>query len=236
MLPTAGLVHALARTGRPRPAAIAAAAGAGLALAALMLGGPQGAAAGLDPGPVVAAAPGQAAPLLLFLSGLKAGLLTFGGAYTAIPFVRADAVGRGWLADGQFLDGLALSGVLPAPLIIFATFVGYAAGGVPGALAITAGVFLPAFAFSMIFYDRLERLVDAPGLRALLDGVAAGVVGLIAATALQLGAAAVEATPAPLVSLALFGAALAALYLWRARLAVPAVLAGAGLVGTVAFA
>ena len=30
----------------------------------------------------------------LFLSGLKAGLLTFGGAYTVIPFLRDDAVGE----------------------------------------------------------------------------------------------------------------------------------------------
>ncbi|MBN4658765.1 chromate transporter, partial [Escherichia coli] len=56
---------------------------------------------------------GQASVLLIFASGLKAGLLTFGGAYAAIPFVRNDAVGRGWMTDGQFLDGLALSGVPP---------------------------------------------------------------------------------------------------------------------------
>src|SRR5256885_11879894 len=67
---------------------------------------------------------GEASLLLIFVAGLKAGLLTFGGAYTAIPFIRNDAVGRGWITDGQFLDGLALSGVLPAPLSIFATFVG----------------------------------------------------------------------------------------------------------------
>ncbi|MFS7139959.1 chromate transporter, partial [Pseudomonas aeruginosa] len=89
---------------------------------------------------------GQASVLLIFAAGLKGGLLTFGGAYTAIPFVRDDAVGRGWMTDGQFLDGLALSGVLPAPLIIFATFVGYVAGGPIGAVAMTAGIFLPAFA------------------------------------------------------------------------------------------
>lgn len=66
---------------------------------------------------------GTVGALPLFLSGLKAGLLTFGGAYTAIPFVRDDAVGKGWLSDAQFLDGLALSSIIPAPLIIFATFV-----------------------------------------------------------------------------------------------------------------
>ena len=98
--------------------------------------------------------------LALFLSGLKAGLLTFGGAYTAIPFVRGDAVGRGWISEGQFLDSLALSGIIPAPLIIFATFVGYIAGGLAGALAMTAGIFLPAFSFGLLFYDRLEAVIE----------------------------------------------------------------------------
>ena len=99
---------------------------------------------------------GQASVLLIFVSGLKAGLLTFGGAYTAIPFVRNDAVGRGWMTDGQFLDGLALSGVLPAPLIIFATFVGYVAGGPLRAVAPTGGAFFPALAFPLDFFNRPE--------------------------------------------------------------------------------
>src|SRR3546814_3405897 len=69
-------------------------------------------------------------PLLaLFWSGLKAGLLTFGGTYTVIPFLQRDAVTQGaWMSNTQFLDGLALSGLLPAPLIIFSTFVGYLGG------------------------------------------------------------------------------------------------------------
>jgi chromate transporter len=125
----------------------------------------------------------------LFLAGLKGGLLTFGGAYTAIPFVRDDTVGRGWMTDAQLLDGLALSGVLPAPLVIFATFVGYVCGGLAGALFITAGMFLPAFAFSLIFYERLEDLAEHKALHALLAGIAAGVVGLIALTLLDLGQA-----------------------------------------------
>src|SRR5215217_8269091 len=130
---------------------------------------------------------GSVGSALLFLSGLKAGLLTFGGAYTAIPFVRGDAVGRGWVTDGQFLDSLALSGIIPAPLIIFATFVGYLAGGLAGALAMTAGIFLPAFAFALVFYDRLERVIENERLHSFLQGVAAGVVALIAVTAAQLG-------------------------------------------------
>jgi chromate transporter len=34
--------------------------------------------------------------LVLFFSGLRGGLLTFGGAYTVIPFLQHDAVSMGW--------------------------------------------------------------------------------------------------------------------------------------------
>ena len=176
--------------------------------------------------------PGSVGALALFVSGLKAGLLTFGGAYTAIPFVRNDAVGRGWISESQFLDGLALGGVIPAPLIIFATFVGYLAGGLSGALAITAGIFLPAFSFALLFYDRLERVIEDERLHRLLEGVAAGVVGLIAVTALQLGWNVAQSVPSLALGAAIFAASLALLYLWKSKLNVLAVIGGAAILGT----
>ena len=174
---------------------------------------------------------GSVGALALFLSGLKAGLLTFGGAYTAIPFVRQDAVGRGWVSDGQFLDSLALSGIIPAPLIIFATFVGYLAGGLAGALAITAGIFLPAFSFGLLFYDRLERVIEDERLHHLLEGVAAGVVGLIAVTAVQLGWSVAQTVSSAALGAAIFAASLALLYLWKSKLNVLAVVAGSAVLG-----
>ncbi|MCW2404633.1 chromate transporter [Sphingobium sp. B1D7B] len=167
----------------------------------------------------------------LFIAGLKGGLLTFGGAYTAIPYVRADTVGRGWLSDATFLDGVALAGILPAPLVIFATFAGYVAGALPGALAITAGMFLPAFAFSLIFYERLEAIVDRPGLQRALEGIAAAVVGIIAATFLQLGEAAWSRISSPPIAIILFGFALAAAWRLKAIWVTPAILAGGALTG-----
>ena len=171
----------------------------------------------------------------LFLSGLKAGLLTFGGAYTAIPFVRGDAVGRGWITDSQFLDGLALSGIIPAPLIIFATFVGFIAGGVVGGLAMTAGIFLPAFAFALLFYDRLERVVEDKRLHRFLEGVAAGVVGLIAVTAVQLAWNVGRSVPSLFVAAMIFAAGLALLYSWRSKLNVPIAVLGSAVAGTLFF-
>ncbi len=168
----------------------------------------------------------------LFLSGLKAGLLTFGGAYTAIPFVRRDAVEQGaWMTDAQFLDGLALGGVLPAPLIIFSTFVGYLGGGWTGAVLMTAGVFLPAFSFTLVAHDALERLVEKRAVHAFLEGVTAGVVGLIAATTVNL----LRATLTGVTAVAVFAVALALLYRWKSRYAIPAIVFGAAAVGLVLF-
>jgi chromate transporter len=182
-----------------------------------------------------ALASGTVGALPLFVSGLKAGLLTFGGAYTAIPFIRDDAVGREWLSDGQFLDGLALSGVIPAPLILFATFVGYQAGGLAGALAMTVGIFLPAFAFSLLFFDRLERVVEDERLHRLLEGVAAGVVGLIAATTVELGLGVAQRVPSLLFAWLIFACSLALLYLWRSKFNVMGLIPLAALGGLVAF-
>ncbi len=183
--------------------------------------------------PLVAAPSASLAPsvLGLFATGLRSGLLTFGGAYTVIPFLRHDAVGpAGWMTDSQFLDGLALSGILPAPLVIFATFVGYLGGALPGALAVTAGVFLPAFAFTLVGYEWVERVVELRPTHAFLDGVTAGVVGLIAVTAVSLFGQAVADLP----TLAIFGAALVAAFRWRARTAVVWIMAGAGAAGALA--
>ena len=164
----------------------------------------------------------------LFLSGLRTGLLTFGGAYTSIPFLQQDAVVRGgFMTNREFLDGIALGGVLPAPLIIFGTFVGYIGGGTAGALALTAGIFLPAFSFTLVGHQYLERAVHNPALHDFLDGITAGVVGLIAATTLDL-ARSVLTAPA---SLAIFAIALVALIIWRAGYAVAVVMLVAGVAG-----
>lgn len=166
--------------------------------------------------------------LHLLGSGLRAGLLTFGGAYTAIPFLQADAVGAsGWMTAQQFLDGVALTGVLPAPLIIIGTFVGWLGGAMSGALVMTFGIFAPAFGFTLIGHSFFERLVAKPGLHRLLDGITAGVVGLIAATAIQFAPAAAGSIPRALIAIA----ALIALYRLRRRWAVPAVVGAAALLG-----
>lgn len=220
-LAAGGLGYAAAQ--RPLLVLAVVAAAIGVALAAQQFATPDAAVAPVAGAPVTL--------LALFVAGLKGGLLTFGGAYTAIPYVRADTVGRGWVSDATFLDGIALAGVLPAPLVIFATFVGYVVGGPGGALAITAGMFLPAFAFSLIFFERLEAVVENPALHRLLAGVAAAVVGIIAATFVQLGDATAARVTAPLPAILLFAAALAVVWRVKGVWVTPAIVVAAALAG-----
>ena len=173
---------------------------------------------------------GQRSLWELFVSGFKAGMLTFGGAYTVIPFLQKDSVAEGaWMTNAQFLDGLALSSLLPAPLIIFATFVGYLGGGAAGAVVLTIGIFLPAFAFTLLAHDPLERIVNEPRVREFLEGVTAGVVGLIAGTSLALMKVSIVGIPTAVV----FLVALAALFYFKAKFMIPLVVAGAALAGYV---
>jgi hypothetical protein len=105
----------------------------------------------------------------LFVLGLVSGTLSFGGAYTAIPFVQVEAVLLGaWLPQSVFIDGIAIGNILPAPLVIFATFVGFQGAylengslgnAFAGAVIITLGMFFPCFVFTIAGHELLEKLV-----------------------------------------------------------------------------
>jgi chromate transporter len=185
----------------------------------------------LGPGAIIAITTGALTFSLtaeIFWEGLKAGLVTFGGAYTVIPYLHGAAVdGQHWLSDGQFVDGLAMSGVLPAPLIIFSTFVGYIAGGLGGALAMTVGIFIPAFVFPTFCHRWLVAIAQNPRIRPFLLGVAAGVIGLIAAVTVQI----VDTSVVDAYTGVLAIGAFLALNRWHGKLTVLYVMLGCGLIG-----
>jgi chromate transporter len=164
----------------------------------------------------------------IFWEGLKAGLLTFGGAYTVVPFLQESAVDqRHWLTAGEFVDGLALGGVLPAPLIIFSTFVGYLAGGLSGALLMTLGIFLPAFLFPIFLHRHLVAIAENRRIRPFLLGVTAGVIGLIAAVTVEIVRETVVDVPTALLAIVAF----AVLMRHHEKLTVLYVVLGCGVAG-----
>ncbi|KAI9786685.1 MAG: hypothetical protein M1839_006236 [Geoglossum umbratile] len=140
----------------------------------------------------------------LFVLGLVAGSLSFGGAYTAIPFIQVEAVLKGgWLPQRVFIDCIAIGNVLPAPLVIFATFVGFQGGLIDGglgnafigAVVITLGMFFPCFIFTIAGHSLLERLVRSELLSDFFDGLCGAVIGVIAIIAVQILKSSVEGSP-----------------------------------------
>ncbi|HSH78213.1 MAG TPA: chromate transporter, partial [Herpetosiphonaceae bacterium] len=97
--------------------------------------------------------------------------------------------------------------------------------------AMTFGIFLPAFSFTLIGHDYLERLIEHKAVHSFLDGVTAGVVGIIAETTAVLFRQGITSIPAAII----FVLALVAVYRWKARWAVAGIVLGAGLLGLLLF-
>lgn len=122
----------------------------------------------------------------LFELGLIAGMVTFGGAYTTLPFIYAAAVtSGGWLTDQQFLDAIAITNMMPTPLVTFVTVVGWIGHGIGGAIVIAIGIFLPAFSFTLIGHKFFEAMIDNHYVHPFLDGIGASVIGLLLYTCFQ---------------------------------------------------
>ena len=204
--------------------------GAGVAAAVAGRAGPRGQSADrpagaalwqgpLPPGWALASAPvavslASAAPssASLFLLFAKIGSVLFGSGYVLLAFVRAEFVHRrGWLSEAQLLDAIAVGQITPGPVFTTATFVGYLLGRTRGALAATAGIFLPAFFFVAVSGPLIPRIRRSPLAAAVLDGVNVASLALMAAVAGQLGAAALVDP----ITIALGLLSVLALALWR---------------------
>jgi len=131
------------------------------------------------------------APLPLFLIFLKIGAVLFGSGYVLLAFLRTELVQRGWLSDPQLLDAIAVGQFTPGPVFTTATFIGYVVGGWSGAAVATLGIFLPAFVFVAITHPLVPRMRRSPALAALLDGVNAGALALMAGVTVQLARTAI---------------------------------------------
>jgi chromate transporter len=182
---------------------------------------------------VLPAAAATASVNLLTLGAvfLKAGALLYGSGYVLLAFLRGDLVDRlGWLTDAQLLDAVAIGQVTPGPLFTTATFVGYVLAGVPGALIATVAIFLPAFIFVAAIGPLADRVRDRPLTAALLDGVNAAALGLMAAVSMQLGTSAVR-DPLTVAILLVTGAAL-----WWGRMPSVLLMAAGAVIGLAASA
>jgi chromate transporter len=174
---------------------LAVLAGAALVMAAVRVAAVRRRLAAVAPVAAVAGRLAATTPVdLWLLTGvfLKAGALLFGSGYVLLAYLRGDLVLRlGWLTDQQLLDAVAVGQVTPGPLFTTATFIGYVVAGLAGAALATVAIFLPAFVLSALIGRVAHRVREWATAGALLDGLNAGSIGLMAAVTVQLATGAV---------------------------------------------
>lgn len=123
-------------------------------------------------------------PLALFALFFRAGSLVFGGGHVVLPFLQS-LVGPQLVPARDFFAGYAAAQAVPGPLFTFASFLGAAnhsaASGVFGALVATLGIFAPSFLLLAMALPLWSALRAVPRASAVLAGVNASVVGLLAA-------------------------------------------------------
>jgi chromate transporter len=125
----------------------------------------------------------------IFLSFVKIGSVLFGSGYVLLAFLKSEFVGPGMLSEQQLVDAVAVGQVTPGPVFTTATFIGYLLEGVPGALAATVGIFLPAFVFVAVTGPFIPRLRRSATLSSLLDGVNVASLALMAGVTWEFGRA-----------------------------------------------
>jgi len=125
--------------------------------------------------------------LELFLSFLRVGLFSFGGAYGAIPLIREEVLQRGWLSDEALSYIIAVSESTPGPIMVnTATYIGSHQAGFFGALLATFAVVLPSFVIILLVTAVMKNAIKHPRVQALLRGLRPCVVAIILVTGMEL--------------------------------------------------
>ncbi len=123
-------------------------------------------------------APGRV-PLLAILGVFaKIGLMSFGGALSGWMH-RAIVVRRQWMAEEDFLSGLALGQIMPgANVANLSLYIGQRLRGGIGAVAALLGMLLPPMIVVLALGMLYERVAGILWLHRFIDGVAAAAIGL----------------------------------------------------------
>jgi chromate transporter len=179
------------------------------------------------PWPLTPSGPVDQAPSLGSIVGLFAtiGALTFGGGLSMVPLVEEHVVGRlHWLTPHEFLAGLALGQLTPGPVLMVAAYVGYKLLGIGGAVAAAAAAFLPSFVLMLAILPAFDRVRNLAWANAAIQGIAPGVIGVMAVALARMAPPALPDLVAVIVLLA----TVAVLVFWQAT-PMKAICAGAAL-------
>ena len=119
---------------------------------------------------------------------LRLGTLGFGGPVALVGFMHRDLVEqRGWIAEADYKEGLALAQLAPGPLAAqLGIYLGYVHYKVLGATLAGLAFVLPSFVMVVVLGWLYARYGGLSWMQAVFYGVGAGVIGIIAHSAYKL--------------------------------------------------
>lgn len=110
----------------------------------------------------------------------KIGLFAVGGGMATLPFLMDLAEKYDWYTKAELTDMIAISQSTPGPVgINMATYAGYNAAGVPGAIAATLALVAPALVIIMIIAKFLADFSENRTVQAAFYGIRPAVAALI---------------------------------------------------------
>lgn len=114
----------------------------------------------------------------------RSGALVFGGGHVVLPLLDAQVAEPNGISDDLFLAGYGAAQAVPGPLFTIAAYLGALVPGVPpmlGAAIAIVAIFLPGLLLIYAALPFWQSVTQSPHTRAVLNGVNAGVVGILAA-------------------------------------------------------
>lgn len=125
----------------------------------------------------------------IFAVFLKIGAFAFGGVYSMLAFFERELVHKKkWLGHEEFAESVVIGQLTPgAPIVNTGIFIGYTLRKWRGALATVFGQVLPSFVLILILAFIYVKYKEIALLKAILKGVGAAVVGLIASVVYNMG-------------------------------------------------
>lgn len=118
--------------------------------------------------------------LILAYEFFKIGLFSIGGGMATLPFLM-DLTGKyDWFTVSELTNMVAISESTPGPVgINMATYAGYNAAGIPGAIVATLSLTAPAWIIIILIAKFLENFSENTNVKAAFYGIRPAVAALI---------------------------------------------------------
>ncbi len=118
--------------------------------------------------------------LILFYEFFKIGLFAIGGGLVTVPFLIDLAEVYPWFTAKDLADMIAISESTPGPLgVNMATYAGFKAAGVGGAIVATLGLVTPSVIIIMLISKLLKKFRNNIWVDSVLSGIRPAVIALI---------------------------------------------------------